>query len=412
MNSTIENKTKSVEDNIDSLSKKTKNLNNQLEKFSKSEKNLDNKIKAIEINVNSLSGTTKNLNNQLEKFSKSEKNLDNKIKAIETNVNSLGGTTKNLNNQLEKINKLENKLDNKAKSIKSKLISSEQLISDKTKSVEFKLTSFEKLISDKTKSVEFKLTSSEKLISDKTKSVESKLISYENLIDKKNIEFDKKINDFNVRFFKGSDDNCTGESYEEKILQLEIDTTDKVNKLTSSIESLLPSALSAGLASAYRIQKESYNKQLKWTNRGIYFSFFLLFLLGIINILLADYFINLSFESFIKRLALQVTAIFAIIWFLIFSISRLNKLTRLQQEYSHKESLLSSYSNFKEQIELLKNKDEYEKMLTKLMKISLDAVEFNPAKILEKNDKPEIPTTEILNKITDMLKSITTKKQD
>ena len=46
------------------------------------------------------------------------------------------------------------------------------------------------------------------------------------------------------------------------------------------------------------------------------------------------------------------------------------------------------------------------------MKISLDAVEFNPAKILEKNDKPEIPTTEILNKITDMLKSITTKKQD
>ena len=401
MNSTIENKTKSVEDNIDSLSKKTKNLSNQLDKFSKSEKNLDNKIKAIETNVNSLGRITKNINNQLEKFSKSEKNLDNKIKAIETNVNSLGGTTKNLNNQLEKINKLENKLDNKAKSIKSKLTSSEQLISDKTKSVEFKLTS------------------SEKLISDKTKSVESKLISYEKLIDKKNIEFDKKniefnkkINDFNVRFFKGSDDNCTGESYEEKILQLEIDTTDKVNKLTSSIESLLPSALSAGLASAYRIQKESYNKQLKWTNRNIYFSFLLLFSLGIINILLADYFINLSFESFIKRLALQVTAIFAIIWFLIFSISRLNKLTRLQQEYSHKESLLSSYSNFKEQIELLKNENEYKEILIKLMKISLDAVEFNPAKILEKNDKPEIPTTEILNKITDMLKSITTKKQD
>ena len=401
MNSTIENKTKSVEDNIDSLSKKTKNLSNQLDKFSKSEKNLDNKIKAIETNVNSLGRITKNINNQLEKFSKSEKNLDNKIKAIETNVNSLGGTTKNLNNQLEKINKLENKLDNKAKSIKSKLTSSEQLISDKTKSVEFKLTS------------------SEKLISDKTKSVESKLISYEKLIDKKNIEFDKKniefnkkINDFNVRFFKGSDDNCTGESYEEKILQLEIDTTDKVNKLTSSIESLLPSALSAGLASAYRIQKESYNKQLKWTNRNIYFSFLLLFSLGIINISLADYFINLSFESFIKRLALQVTAIFAIIWFLIFSISRLNKLTRLQQEYSHKESLLSSYSNFKEQIELLKNENEYKEILIKLMKISLDAVEFNPAKILEKNDKPEIPTTEILNKITDMLKSITTKKQD
>lgn len=377
MNSTIENKTKSVVDNIDSLSKTTKNLNKQLDKFSKSEKKLDNKIKIIEIHVNSLSETTKNLNNQLEKINKSEK-----------------------------------KLDNKTKLIKSKLTSSEKLINDKTKSVEFKLSSSEKLISDKTKLVESKLSSSEKLISDKTKSVESKLISSENLIDNKNIEFDKKINDFNVKFFKGSDDNCTGESYEEKILQLEIDTTDKVNKLTSSIESLLPSALSAGLASAYRIQKESYNKQLIWTNKTILFSFLLLLSLGLFNIFLADYYINLSIESFLKRIALQITAIFAIIWFLIFSISRLNKLTRLQQEYSHKESLLSSYSNFREQIELLKNEDEHEEMLTKLMKISLDAVEFNPAKILEKNDKPEIPTTEILNKITDMLKSVTTKKQD
>ena len=377
MNSTIENKTKSVEDNIDSISK-----------------------------------TTKNLNKQLDKFSKSEKKLDNKIKTIEIHINSLNDTTKNLNKQLEKINKSEKKLDNKAKLIKSKLSSSEKLISDKTKSVEFKLSSSEKLINDKTKSVESKLSFSEKLISDKTKSVESKLISSENLIDNKNIEFEKKINDFNVKFFKGSDDNCTGESYEEKILQLEIDTTDKVNKLTSSIESLLPSALSAGLASAYRIQKESYDKQLKWTNKTILFSFILLLSLGLLNIFYANYYINLSIESFLKRIALQITAIFAIIWFLIFSISRLNKLTRLQQEYSHKESLLSSYSNFKEQIELLKNKDEYEKMLTKLMKISLDAVEFNPAKILEKNDKPEIPTTEIFNKITDMLKSVTTKNQD
>ncbi len=377
MNSTIENKTKSVEDNIDSISK-----------------------------------TTKNLNKQLDKFSKSEKKLDNKIKTIEIHINSLNDTTKNLNKQLEKINKSEKKLDNKAKLIKSKLSSSEKLISDKTKSVEFKLSSSEKLINDKTKSVESKLSFSEKLISDKTKSVESKLISSENLIDNKNIEFEKKINDFNVKFFKGSDDNCTGESYEEKILQLEIDTTDKVNKLTSSIESLLPSALSAGLASAYRIQKESYDKQLKWTNKTILFSFILLLSLGLLNIFYANYYINLSIESFLKRIALQITAIFAIIWFLIFSISRLNKLTRLQQEYSHKESLLSSYSNFKEQIELLKNKDEYEKMLTKLMKISLDAIEFNPAKILEKNDKPEIPTTEIFNKITDMLKSVTTKNQD
>ena len=170
--------------------------------------------------------------------------------------------------------------------------------------------------------------------------------------------------------------------------------------------------MSAGLASAYRIQKESYNEQLKWTNITILVSFGILFTIGILNICLADYYINLSLESFLKRLALQITVIFAVTWFLIFSISRLNKLTRLQQEYSHKESLLSSYSNFKEQIELLKNEDEYEDMLTKLMKISLDAVEFNPAKILEKNDKPEIPTTEILNKVTDMLKSVTTKKQD
>ena len=373
---------------------------------------IENKTKSVEDNIDSISKTTKNLNKQLDKFSKSEKKLDNKIKTIEIHINSLNDTTKNLNKQLEKINKSEKKLDNKAKLIKSKLSSSEKLISDKTKSVEFKLSSSEKLINDKTKSVESKLSFSEKLISDKTKSVESKLISSENLIDNKNIEFEKKINDFNVKFFKGSDDNCTGESYEEKILQLEIDTTDKVNKLTSSIESLLPSALSAGLASAYRIQKESYDKQLKWTNKTILFSFILLLSLGLLNIFYANYYINLSIESFLKRIALQITAIFAIIWFLIFSISRLNKLTRLQQEYSHKESLLSSYSNFKEQIELLKNKDEYEKMLTKLMKISLDAVEFNPAKILEKNDKPEIPTTEIFNKITDMLKSVTTKNQD
>ena len=47
MNSTIENKTKSVEDNIDSISKTTKNLNKQLDKFSKSEKNQIIKLKQL-----------------------------------------------------------------------------------------------------------------------------------------------------------------------------------------------------------------------------------------------------------------------------------------------------------------------------------------------------------------------------
>jgi len=222
--------------------------------------------------------------------------------------------------------------------------------------------------------------------------IESKTTELDELIESKAAELDEFIK---------SDIKAKSKDLNELI---ESKTTE-LDSLTTSINNLLPSALSAGLASSYRIQKESYNQKIRSTNHLIIIAFFLLLILAISNFIFISIY-ETTMESFFKRILPQITVILTLVWFIIYSISNVNKLTRLQQEYSHKETLLSSYSNFKIQIEDV-DTDPENALLKNLISLSLDAASFNPATILDKHEKTETPIDSMADaakKVVDSIK--------
>lgn len=82
------------------------------------------------------------------------------------------------------------------------------------------------------------------------------------------------------------------------------------------------------------------------------------------------------------------------VWIAIVTNINLNKYSRLEEEYAHKESLARSFERYKTEIEKLKNVniEESNELLMKLMKTNIEAFALNPAMTMEhaKSDMPSV----------------------
>lgn len=136
--------------------------------------------------------------------------------------------------------------------------------------------------------------------------------------------------------------------------------TNQYQAIKSNIESLLPGATSAGLASAYHDLSVSFVKPI--------IIYTCLFFLSIVVLLgLALYFTNqnailtvvstTSDITILKDIGIfllqRLPIVLPVIWLAIFASKRRSEAERLKQEYAHKEALAKSYQSFKLQIEEL-----------------------------------------------------------
>lgn len=82
------------------------------------------------------------------------------------------------------------------------------------------------------------------------------------------------------------------------------------------------------------------------------------------------------------------------IWIALVANINLNKYSRLEEEYAHKESLARSFERYKTEIEKLEEKDgaKSKELLISLMTINIEAFKVNPAETMEKakSDMPNI----------------------
>ena len=199
---------------------------------------------------------------------------------------------------------------------------------------------------------------------------------------------------------------------------------ERYKELNKQIESLLPSATSAGLSSAYNEMRMKFSRNSKWYGYGFYFSLLLLlasvFISSVlINPELFNLILKLVFGQnddtivkvsqlavepkdvwenillLIKNLIFRLSFIFPALWLVIFVSKRKNEYQRLEQEYAHKEVLAKSYESYKTQIEKLQE-EEQNKLLPILMENMLKAIALNPAETLDKNHKEETPLDELL----------------
>lgn len=132
---------------------------------------------------------------------------------------------------------------------------------------------------------------------------------------------------------------------EEKMAKLSTDAL----ALRKQVEDLLPGATSAGLASAFRERKESFQGPAKlwaWVFIG---SLTALLVVAFINPV--DFTIDkVTLENFHMYVLLRLPFLIPIVWLAVYSAHKHNQALRLEEEYAHKEAISKSFEGYKTQL--------------------------------------------------------------
>lgn len=186
------------------------------------------------------------------------------------------------------------------------------------------------------------------------------------------------------------------DSRKTEIKKLQEDHKTRYSTLVEEIESLLPGATSAGLATAYNELKDSYNVPIKNTTRMFYGSLLGLLIVGVV--LVTDkfgwFFIDFieidEASKLLNNILVKLPITIPLIWLAVFTSKRRSQNMRLQQEYAHKEALAKSYQGFKKQIEgLVDDKDDI--LLKQLLQAAIEGVSFNASGTLDGKHEDKVP---------------------
>lgn len=179
------------------------------------------------------------------------------------------------------------------------------------------------------------------------------------------------------------------------LTDFEIEQNTKLKALVEKINGLIPSATSAGLATAYFEERKKFKVPIILWN--------LAFIASLVGITVFS-FTNLSelntIEDISKSLlhSLPITA--PLIWLAIYASKRRSENQRLEQEYAHKEALAKSYSSYKQQIEALNEKDS--SLLIKLLDSAIQTISYNVSESLDKKHGDGTILKEIVTNIKDV----------
>ena len=165
-------------------------------------------------------------------------------------------------------------------------------------------------------------------------------------------------------------------------------TEEKMTKLASDalslrkkVEDLLPGATSAGLASAFRERKESFQNPARlW---AIIFIASLVFLLVIAFVNPVDLSIDkVTAENFHMYILIRLPFLVPIIWLALYSAHKHNQALRLEEEYAHKEAISKSFEGYKTQLLEIES-DSTSAAAEHLVNRTLEALARHPGRIYD-----------------------------
>lgn len=109
-------------------------------------------------------------------------------------------------------------------------------------------------------------------------------------------------------------------------------------------------------------------------------------------------FLNMKWDTFLFKVLINAP----LIWIATIANINLNRFSRLEQEYSHKEALAKSYERYKTEIQELEKLGVTgsEELKLKLLEINLEAFKVNPAEHSDKA-KPDFSIWELISKKND-----------
>jgi hypothetical protein len=232
---------------------------------------------------------------------------------------------------------------------------------------------------------------------------------------RRNTEKSDKLTEFYSKIF-GSKNQDTMETsggleneLNSRLAQLEsVESQQKLkyDLLFQKIESLLPGANSAGLASAYGKLANKFTGPIENYTRVFYISLALLLLIAFMTSTDSIGIYPKAFISFIKpgdwdvalrALLNKLPFVAPLVWLAMFSSSRRSQYERLQQEYSHKEALARSYESYKKELSNLDG--DSQEMLKALIGKAIDTIAHNASTTLDGKHVEPSPATKILETI-------------
>jgi soluble cytochrome b562 len=171
----------------------------------------------------------------------------------------------------------------------------------------------------------------------------------------------------------------------------------KYDALFAKIESLLPGATSAGLASAFLTRKEVFAKPNQlWT------ATFITALLGMFAYSIATFQTITTLEGALVQILNHLPLYIPVVWLAIYASKRKSENKRLEEEYAHRESLANSFIGYKEQVEQL-NKDDTEALKEFLNNI-LNEISKNPSETLDGQHGDSTPLKELITLLPELKK--------
>ncbi len=201
-------------------------------------------------------------------------------------------------------------------------------------------------------------------------------------------EFINKNNDFNSKKIK-LDTFYTrifgNEAEDTKSLNNELEERlNRLKDIEKEAKKILSLSSDAGLAGGFN-QKVDEVKKNKYVSLAVFVV--VLIIMGIFNFNTIDFknLKDIDLISIITRFMINIP----FLWIATVANINLNKYTKLEQEYSHKESLAKSFERYKTEIEKLDRIDSEKSnsLIMKLMELNLEAFKVNPANSIDKIKK-------------------------
>ena len=349
--------------------------------------------------------------------------------AVEADIAWLSTTKKNAEDFLQAISaaktasESDSRISNEAKANVEKDAATVKAANERIKTV---LSAIEKIQFDVT-DISKKVTAESAAVNEAKATVEAKATAVQDsagkvseAIVKVNADskaVDKIASDSKSLFDSMSDIKQTSNESLERVINYQKELQklrESFDELHNKIEGLLPNATSAGLASAFRNQKERFKKpQQFWL---IVFIVTILILIviggkGYFDFSFKNNQLN-SWNSILQYLAIRLPLVAPLIWIAIYAGRHYTLALRFEEEYAFKEAVSTSFEGYKrEMAQIFDTGENSNPPLVTLCENVLRTLAQRPGRIYEGRQEditPLSPLTKIINKsvesATDTLK--------
>lgn len=166
--------------------------------------------------------------------------------------------------------------------------------------------------------------------------------------------------------------------------------------LHSRIESLLPNATSAGLATAFREQKSRFEKpQLMWL------ATFVATILGLLVSSLWGIPGGASWDAMGKHFVIRLPIIAPLVWLAIYAGRHYGLALRLQEEYAYKEAVSAAFEGYKREMNAVAASADGRSPLVTLCENVLNTLGQRPGRIYEGKHDDITPLNTVANVVKD-----------